>query len=131
LGFGILFLAFIINFATPTNDNKGIFYLLFVFGAGGVAFIIASFIGRAISDKAAISLAKFTGILSVAFLIVMFVFLITALIVAFTGTGFSNNVLFLIIIGLSTLLFLLYMVLDFKAISKTQQFMDVSDAKIS
>jgi hypothetical protein len=25
----------------------------------------------------------------------------------------------------------LYMVLDFKAISKTQQFMDVSDAKIS
>jgi uncharacterized membrane-anchored protein len=131
LGFGLLFLAFIINFATENSSTKGIFYLIFVFAAGGLAFIIASFIGKAISDKAAISLAKFTAILSIGFMIVMFVFLITALVVAIVSSQFNNDVLFLIIIGLSTVLFLLYLVLDMKSIAKTQQFLNVDNAALT
>jgi hypothetical protein len=126
LGFGILFLAFMIQF----NQSTGILYLTFVFAAGGVAFIIAALIGKSLSTKAMMSLGRFISILSIAFMLIFFVLMIATIVTSFTGS-FSGDGLFLLIIGLSTLLFLLYMVFDISAISKTQQFLAIDNSQLN
>jgi hypothetical protein len=126
LGFGILFLAFIVQFSL----NSGVLYLTLIFAAGGAAFIIASFIGKSLSTKATVSLGRFVGMLSIAFLIMTFVFLITSLIASFVGS-FNTDGLFLMIVGFSTILFLLYLVFDISSISKTQQFIGVDNASLN
>jgi hypothetical protein len=110
--------------------QQGILYLMFVFAAGGVAFLIAALIGKSLSNRATMTLGKFISMLSIAFMVMFFVFMIATLIVSLTGS-FASDGLFLMIIGLSTILFLLYMVFDISAISKTQQFIGIDNTQIN
>jgi hypothetical protein len=126
LGFGLLFLAFMVQF----NGQQGILYLIFVFAAGGIAFMIAALIGKSLSTKAMMSLGKFISILSIAFMVMFFVFMIATIVASFTSS-FGSDGLFLMIIGLSTILFLLYMVFDISVISKTQQFLTIDNTQLS
>lgn len=126
LGFGMLFLCFMVQF----EMQQGILYLMFVFAAGGVAFLIAALIGKSLSNRATMALGKFISMLSIAFMVMFFVFMIATLIVSLTGS-FASDGLFLMIIGLSTILFLLYMVFDISAISKTQQFIGIDNTQIN
>lgn len=126
LGFGLLFLAFMVQF----NGQQGILYLIFVFAAGGIAFMIAALIGKSLSTKAMMSLGKFISILSIAFMVMFFVFMIATIVASFTSS-FGSEGLFLMIIGLSTILFLLYMVFDISVISKTQQFLTIDNTQLS
>ncbi|GHU32186.1 hypothetical protein FACS1894166_05000 [Bacilli bacterium] len=54
IGFGILFAAFQIQF----GGAKGLGYLMLVFAAGGLAFLICALIGKRMSLKATIALGK-------------------------------------------------------------------------
>lgn len=126
LGFGILFLAFMVQF----NQQQGILYLVFIFAAGGVAFVIASLIGKALSANATINLGKFIGLLSIVFFIMFFVFMIATIVSSLSGT-FGGDGLYLMIIGISTILFLLYLVFDISTISKTQQFISIDNAQLN
>jgi hypothetical protein len=54
-GFGILFSAFQLNY----GSKSGIQYLILIFAIGGLAFLIASLIGRKLSVKGMMSLGRF------------------------------------------------------------------------
>jgi hypothetical protein len=108
--------------------DKGMLYLMFVFAAGGAAFIIASFIGRFLSVKATIGLGMLLRRLSLGFILIFLVFIIATIVASSMGV-FGSVGLFLMIIGFSTVLFFLYMIYDISVISKTQQFIGVNSDK--
>jgi hypothetical protein len=112
------------------SQQTGILYLMFIFAAGGVAFMIAALIGKSLSARAMMSLGKFISFLSIAFFIMFFVFMIATIVGSIVGS-FNGDGLFIMIIGLSTILFFLYMVFDISAISKTQQFIGVDNTQLN
>ncbi|MDR3257434.1 MAG: hypothetical protein LBT17_01410, partial [Mycoplasmataceae bacterium] len=127
-GFGILFTAFYAQFGL----SKGVSYLLLIFAAGGVAFLICALIGKSLSTKQMISFGKFVGYMSIGFMIVFAMCMLAMMITLFIpgAGGWMGGGMWTLIIGLSTLLFLFYTIFDVSMISKTQQFIATDDRNI-
>jgi hypothetical protein len=128
LGFGILFVA--IHASYPTA--KGTFLITLAFAAGGLSFLVAGIIGHRMSNRAAMTMMKFIGMLSIGFFIVFGIFMTLFIVSAFTG-AFANVIdkFYILLIALSTILFFLYMIFDFVIINRIQAFVDLADSKIA
>jgi hypothetical protein len=126
-GFGILFTAFCVQFSI----DKGILYLLLIFAAGGVAFLICALIGKSLSTKQMLSFGRFVGYMSIGFMVVFGICMLIMMIMMFIpNVGWAGGAMWTLIIGLSTLLFLFYMIFDVSMISKTQQFIATDDKNV-
>jgi hypothetical protein len=111
------------------KQGRGILYLNLIFAAGGLAFVVTAFIGKRLSSRAVVSLGKFIFYASMAFMAIFFVSMIAMLICTLTS-GFAGEGLYFMLIGVSTVLFLLYMVFDVAVISKMQQFLNYEDSRL-
>jgi hypothetical protein len=68
IGFGILFAALELQFASATT---GISYIILAFASGGLAFITASYIGKRMTLKSTMTLSTYLKYLSIGFLMIM------------------------------------------------------------
>jgi hypothetical protein len=85
LGFGILFAAIQLSY----RGSTGTYLITLAFAAGGLAFLVAGLIGYKMSDKAAMSMMKFIGMLSIGFFIVFMIFMALFFVSLFTSV-FTN-----------------------------------------
>jgi hypothetical protein len=64
-------------------------------------------------------------------MIIFAISMVVMIVTLFTGSSFMSTGLWVLIVGISTLLFLFYMIFDISMISKTQQFINTEDKQLT